>query len=73
MILAAGKLCAGLPRHYLPPPRSGRNLQVGPQRHLCGGRSGLTQFMSGSWRELGLEANGNRSNRPTGPTDAIDA
>jgi cell wall-associated NlpC family hydrolase len=72
MILAVGKLCAGLSPALLA-AQIEQESSWDPNATSAVGAQGLTQFMPGTWRELGRDANGNGISSPTDPADAIDA
>ncbi|TCC33893.1 hypothetical protein E0H75_42305 [Kribbella capetownensis] len=72
LVVAAGKVCPGVSAPLIAAQieqESGWN----PDAKSPVGAQGLSQFMPGTWAELGRDANGNGINSPFDPADAINA
>jgi hypothetical protein len=71
-VIAAGQVCPGVTAPLIAAQieqESGWN----PRAVSPKGAQGLSQFMPGTWAEVGRDANGNGVTSPFDPADAIDA
>ncbi|WP_406054496.1 NlpC/P60 family protein [Kribbella sp. NBC_00889] len=72
LVVAAGKVCPGVSAPLVA-AQIEQESEWNPNAESPVGAQGLSQFMPGTWAELGRDANGNGVNSPFDPADAIDA
>jgi hypothetical protein len=71
-IVAAGKVCAGVSSPLIASQAFAES-GFDPNAESPVGAQGVSQFMPGTWAQLGRDANGNGVNSPLDPADAFDA